>query len=468
MSNTNKRQIHRYDPVSGDYIDSFDSSYHANRETGVDHSHISKAARGKRYTAGNYLWSFEKEENFHDTNAIDRFAAARGIDPSEITKTKIYQTVSGEDRISVETNRERVKSPKEIEVETFQKKQKLLQRKQDENRVLNKHFREYARIENTLTSLNEELIKILNQESFKPITYEHPKRKGTVLVVQVTDLHFNELVEMPDNEYGFVVGAKRMQKYADKVRMIAQTFDVSEIVVTLTGDLLNSDRRLDEQMHMATNRVKASFIATQILYHFLQDINRTANLSILSVSGNESRIRDDFGMSEILMSDNYDYLIFNMLKQLFNSSKGVKFIEGDPVEQVINVNNCNILVTHGTSIKEGQGAMQQVFGKYAAKGILLDYAIFGHIHFTNITDIYSRSGSLIGNNVYSDRSLNLVTKASQVIHVIESDGTIDSIKIGLQFVGDYQGYDIKDDLTAYNSRLEDNTKQRETIVKVVI
>ncbi|KKK51450.1 hypothetical protein LCGC14_3114790, partial [marine sediment metagenome] len=135
---------------------------------------------------------------------------------------------------------------------------------------------------------------------------------------------------------------------------------------------------------------------------------------------------------------------------------------------VINVNNSNILITHGTGIKEGQSAMQQVFGKYAAKGILLDYAIFGHIHFTNITDIYSRSGSLIGNNVYSDRVLNLITKASQVVHIVEVDGTINSLKVGLQYASDYEGYDIQDDLEAYNSKLADNTKQRTTIVKVVI
>jgi len=249
---------------------------------------------------------------------------------------------------------------------------------------------------------------------------------------------------------------------------MAKVYNVSNIVVALTGDVINSDRRLDEMMHMATNRTKASLIATQILFHFLQDINRAANLRVVSVSGNESRIKDEWGLSEMTMSDNYDYLIFNMLKMLFKDSKGVTFIEGDPVEQVINVNNSNILVTHGTGIKEGQGPMQQVFGKYAAKGILLDYAIFGHIHFTNITDIYSRSGSLIGNNVYSDRGLNLITKASQVLHVIETDGTINSLKVGLQYASDYEGYDIQDDLEAYNSKLADNTRQKTTIVQVVI
>jgi predicted phosphodiesterase len=464
-----QKSVHQYDKETGNFIVSFESVSLAASLSGADGSHIRKAALGERVSAGGYKWSYECADNIGETNVVNLYALQRGIDPSTIVRSRITESRDGSDRISIETkSKPSQQSIDDLSVEVFQKKQKVLQRKTDELNVTKKYFREYARVENTLTALNEALNEQLTNQTFKPITYEHPDKNGTVLVVQVTDLHFNELVEMPDNEYGFVVGAQRLQKYANTIHKIAKTYDVSEIVVALTGDVINSDRRLDEKLHMATNRTKASIIATQILYHFLQDINRAANLNVVSVSGNESRVNEEWGMSEVTMSDNYDYLVFNMLKMLFKESKGITFVEGDPVEQVINVNNSNILVTHGGGIKEGQAAMQQVFGKYAAKGILLDYAIFGHIHFTNITDIYSRSGSLIGNNVYSDRSLNLITKASQVVHIIEKDGTINSLKVGLQYAGDYKGYDIKDDLKAYNSKLADNTKQRTTIVKVVI
>jgi len=463
------RVIHQYELESGKYVDSYNNAENAARATGGDQSHIRKAAKGKRNQAANFQWSYELAENFIETNPVERYAEARGIDPSTITKISVRTNKDGSDNIALEARPK--PSPKtnlEATAEAFQTKQKALQRKTDTLNVINKNFREYARVENALTALNEALNEQLTNQTFKPITYKYPDKEGTVLIVQVTDMHFNELVEMPDNEFGFKVGAQRLQKYAHTIHQMAKVYECTDIVVALTGDIINSDRRLDEKLHMATNRTKASLIATQILFHFLQDINRVANLKIVSVSGNESRINEEFGLSEMTMSDNYDYLVFNMLKMLFKDSKGIEFIEGDPVEQVINVNGSNVLVTHGTGIKEGQGPMQQIFGKYAAKGILLDYAIFGHIHFTNTTDIYSRSGSLIGNNVYSDRSLNLVTKASQVLHVIEKDGTINSLKVGLQYAGDYEGYDIEDDITAYNAKLADNTRQRTTIVQVVI
>jgi predicted phosphodiesterase len=461
-----KKPVYRYSK-DGNYLSDYSSIANAAEIFGCDESTIRKAAINATLSIG-YLWSFELADSFSETSRIDRFAEARGIDPDQIVKAKIYQTVAGDDRISIETKRPPNIGDKQLETEEFQKKEKALQRKKDELNVTKKHFREYARVENVLTALNEALIEQLTSDSFKPITYEHPDTEGTVLVVQVTDAHFNELVEMPDNEYGFVVGAKRLQKFAHKIRRMAEMYKTKKIVLALTGDLINSDRRLDEIMHMSTNRTKAALIATQILYHFIQDINRVANISIVSVSGNESRIKDEWGLAELTMSDNYDYMITNMLKLLFKDAKGITFVDGDPVEQVIHVNNSNILVTHGTTIKEGQGPMQQIFGKYAAKGVLLDYAIFGHVHFTNITDIYSRSGSLIGNNVYSDRGINLVTKASQVIHIVEPDGGIDSLKVSLQYHGGYEGYDIKDDLDAYNAKLADNTKPRETIIKVVV
>jgi len=461
------KPVYQYD-LNGNYLQSYPSITDAAKAVNRNESSIRAAAKEKSRISAECLWSFHKRASYFDTDIIDDFITSCNIPPNEVVGTSIRQTKNGQELIGIQTKRIPQLSDEDLKAGAFASKSKLLQRKTDELRVVKKEFRESARVENTLIALNESLIQILSQETFKPLTYEHPQKEGPMLIVQVSDLHFNELINLPDNVYGFEVGAKRLQKYADKIRRLILNYNVKSVLIALTGDMINSDRRLDEMMNQATNRMKASILATKILWHFIQDINRVANVSILSVSGNESRIREEHGMSELLMSDNYDFLIFNMLKVMFRNGSGVKFIDGDPVEQVININGSNILIAHGTTIKEGQAFMQQVFGKYAAKGILLDYAIFGHVHFTNITDIYSRSGSLVGNNVYSDRYLNLVTKASQVLHVIEKDGSIDNIKISLQYFDGYQGYDIKDDTDAYHSVCRDNAREKETIIQVVI
>lgn len=261
------KPIHEYD-LDGRYLNSFDSVIDASRLSGVDESNLRKAAIGIRNTAGNRRWSYHKVDFLEDLGVIDQFITDMGINPHEVVKTRIHQIASGEERISVETVKKA--TIEDIRNNMMIGKLKQLQRKTDETRVLRKEFREQARIENALTALNETLNELLTNQTFKPITYEHPENEGAVLIVQVSDAHFNELVTLPDNLFNFVVGAKRLQKYAGKIRKFGEIYKVKNIVLALTGDIINSDRSLDEMMNQSTNRMKAAIIATQILYHFIQ------------------------------------------------------------------------------------------------------------------------------------------------------------------------------------------------------
>jgi hypothetical protein len=180
------KMIYQYDAESGDYITWFPTVAEAARTTGVDPSHIHKVAKGIRVSAGNFSWSYQKADNYIETSPLERYALQRGIDPDEITKVAVRETRDGTNLYTIESKpKPSEKQVKEATVEAFQKKQKALQRRMDENRVLNKNFREYARVENTLTALNEALILQLRSDEFKPITYEHPKKEGTVLVKKV-------------------------------------------------------------------------------------------------------------------------------------------------------------------------------------------------------------------------------------------------------------------------------------------
>jgi hypothetical protein len=119
---------------------------------------------------------------------------------------------------------------------------------------------------------------------------------------------------------------------------------------------------------------------------------------------------------------------------------------------IVSVNNCNFLLTHGESIKQGdsQGSIQKLIGKFNIKGYTIDYVLFGHIHFTNMTDIYGRSGSLVGSNGYSDRALDLITRAAQNMYIIDGNKNINGFKFNLQNTEGVEGYPIENDLDAYD------------------
>lgn len=349
------------------------------------------------------------------------------------------------------------------------KLKKSLIRTRDLNRVINKENREFYRVINTLEELNKAVVEKFDEIDFKTASPRNVFTSGDILLVQLSDTHFNELVDLPNNRYDFEIAGKRLSKYFMKIENVAINRKISRVVLAITGDLINSDRRLDEITSAATNRTKASLIAVSLLQHFINDLVTIAPVDVAYVTGNESRVKEEWGLSDFTMTDNYDTAIFNMLKLVFKNTKFVNFIDSNPVETVLNINGKHILMMHGTTIKKDtQAGIQQIIGKYSAKGIAIDYVIFGHIHFANITDLFGRSGSLVGNNVYSDYGINLVTRASQNTYIVSQDGDIDSFRFELDKTDSIKGYNVQDDLEAYNAKSASKLYQGMEIVKIII
>jgi predicted phosphodiesterase len=358
----------------------------------------------------------------------------------------------------------------EIEDENI-KLAKQVQKFRDTNRIERGSWRKFARVQNAVEELNQQLINKFDEVDFTFRTKVHEHKGKHAMVVQVSDLHFNELVDLPHNKYDFRIAAKRLKKYATEVKRIAKLYGITRIVVAFTGDLMNSDRRLDEILHQASSRAKASLMGSRLLQLFLLDLNEVANITVCGVSGNESRHKEEIGYSDSIVSDNYDFVIYNMLKMIFRGHKGIKFVDGqNPKEMLITVNNVNFLLTHGESIKQGdsQGSIQKLIGKFNVKGYQVDYVLFGHIHFTNMTDIYGRSGSLVGSNGYSDRALDLITRAAQNTYIIDDEKNIHGLKFNLQNVENIKGYEIEDDLEAYSVESLGKSAVKEQEIRVIV
>ena len=341
---------------------------------------------------------------------------------------------------------------------------KKAQKYQDINRIERKTFRNVAQLSNALEELDKKLIDLLEKKSLSKFVVSHKAKKDCgVGIIQISDAHFNELVNMKSNKYDFIIASKRLQKLAHKAKKYFSNIGVKNIVLALTGDLLNSDRRLDEKLNMATNRTNAMFLAVDILQCFLLDLNKDFNIAVASVSGNESRVGEEWGWSNMIVEDNYDYAIFKILKLLFKNSKGIEFIDGNGVEQVININGRNILITHGINIPTNnlEKEVQKIKGRYADdEDTILHYIIFGHTHSARIGDTYARSSSLSGGNEYSSRGLNLSGKASQNIFFVSCSGELDGLKVDLQNYEDFEGYITQDLGDCYNTKSKKKLKEK--------
>ena len=342
------------------------------------------------------------------------------------------------------------------------------QKAQDVSRIERKGFREHARIENAVEEYSKELKTLFEKNKLHKLTKKHKSSSKAVGVIQFSDVHFNELVDLKNNKYDFKVAAQRCQHFVTKAKEYFRMAKITNVVVALTGDLLNSDRRLDELLNQATNRAKATFLSVDIMQQVILDINKQFNVSVASVVGNEGRANKELGWSNAVATDNYDYTIYNCLRYLFKDSK-VNFIDGDPSEIVIDVAGQNLLMLHGHGGLKGgiERAINQIMGRYASQGIEVNYVIFGHVHSARVGDNYSRSSSMVGANDYSEKALNLTGRASQNCYIFYDNGNRDGIKIDLQNVNN-KGYEIDKSLEAYNAKSANKTKNTETIFKVVV
>jgi len=341
---------------------------------------------------------------------------------------------------------------------------KQKQRLQDLQRIERKSFREHTRLENALVEYNNELINILHEHSLNTKVKIHKDKTKGALIVQIADTHFNELVDLDCNKYDFNIASKRLEKFAHYIKKYVTFYNVKNVLIAITGDLLNSDRRLDEKLSMATNRAKATFLGTHLLKHFILDINQVANISVACVTGNESRVNEELGWVDIVASDNYDFTIFEMLRLLLPD---ITFIRGSSLELVVNVANQNVLLIHGHQLgKMDSNQVGKVISKYARKGTTIDFIICGHLHETMITDTLARSSSLVGANAYSENALNLYSRAAQNIYVMMDDGRHD-IRIDLQH-SNFKGYPIDLELASYNAKSLEKTYKKETVFKIIV
>lgn len=344
-------------------------------------------------------------------------------------------------------------------IRTQQKNQKL----RDQLNLQRKMVRESGRGVNVLEELNIELVKTMGRHDMSRFARAHHQQSGSgsVAVLQLSDVHFGEIVDsLKSNKYNFQVASARLRQYVDKARCYFKASGVTSVLVAMTGDMINSDRRLDEVTTNADNRSKIIFTAVDILNQLILDLNQDFNVSVASICGNESRLGKDIGWVNFMASDNFDYTIHNILSYMHRESSGITFIKmDDPLECLVDVGGQHFLLVHGHNGLAKTARMEtevaKIRSKYANHGINVRMVICGHIHQAFVSDIFARSSGLPGSNAFSDNGLNLVGRASQNVHIVHQNGNIDSIKVDVQEIDEDHYYPYNLDTEAYKPKPRD-------------
>ena len=341
------------------------------------------------------------------------------------------------------------------------------QKTQDLNRIERKTWRENTRYTNAIEELSLAIldkVEKLEKSKIEPIV---KSPDGDFGIIHLSDLHFGEGVDLDNNKYNWEIAGKRLRKYITESMRIFDAYNIKDVLVVMTGDLVNSDRRLDEVLSNVDNRASIVVGAVQILQQLLTELATKYHISVVSTWGNESRRLQEIGYSKELASDNYDHTIYQLLKGYF-LGQPIDFL-GEGLEVLINYKGTNIYATHGhTYSGDLEKAINQVKSKYSGEGFTIDYFLSGHIHNSRIGYDYSRAGSLTGNNAYNFNALHINGRATLNTTVFMKNKDRLGFVVDLQNTDGIIGYDIKELLQEYHTKSKEKTQTNTTILKVVV
>lgn len=342
----------------------------------------------------------------------------------------------------------------------------------DEGRITRGEDRTEMRAESAIKKLNEgvlDALKVLGKKMPKG------KRRGgklkeskPVAVLQLSDHHLNELISTPSNTFDFEVASKRLQLMAAKAKRYCKSAGVEKVVVVFLGDLINSDRRIDEITNMATNRSRAMVLAVHLYQQFICDLREDFFVDVFSITGNEGRAKQELSWSDPGVTDSYDASIGWMLKMVMTQvpDKGLRFHEPQGNMAVFSVHQETFLGIHGHQLNfNDQKKVQALIGQQSAlNGTRITHVLGGHIHSAMVSDFATRNSSLSGGNAYSEEALGFCSKASQNMHLVFPEtrgcpGGLDGIKLDLQDVTGVDGYPIVEALAEHSARGSDKAAQ---------
>lgn len=258
------------------------------------------------------------------------------------------------------------------------------------------------------------------------------------LCIVLSDQHIGEIVgkDVVQNEYNYKVALKRLDKFLEAILTFPK--QSRKINVMQCGDMLKG------LIHGGLYNTEGSFIesiATAVdynvyLYQVLSEVYEEVN--IYSITGNHDRVTEDPSNSNKSLDFTrlVDKMVAKQLKAL--GIKNVKLFVTDTPYQLINVNNSNLLMFHGDTVRKYNpaDANQRSLLQDLCLGTFKQpykHAVSGHTHsFSACHNQYGGmsivNGTLVGSNAYGVSNGMRDIVPSQTIFYVDQEGELEFIQ----------------------------------------
>lgn len=312
------------------------------------------------------------------------------------------------------------------------------QANQDLLREINKIYRDMSRS----AVLADEFRNVLLDD----ITFDVPhyiyepkavseKTKG---ILVITDWHIGAVVEdVVGNNYNYEIAVKRLNELKKKTIDYCKTFNITDLYVLGLGDWI-------EHLYMRANQSQDCEFspsmqiakATKLVFELIVNLSEYVNIKFASIAGNHDRFAGN--KNESFDDDNANVVIGEGIKDMLSILKSdrIELLDVDTRAKEISleINSKRFKFLHGDL---DRGSMKRRLKDHISMhNEFIDYLVHGHLHNYYVQDddngrMVVGVGSLMGKNNYS-KALGSATDASQALIIVEEDGTVTPIRIGLQ------------------------------------
>jgi len=252
----------------------------------------------------------------------------------------------------------------DLEKESESSKIDTLRLRRERDAALN----EAARLASEIDTLRRSLEVVENVERLelappKWTAPEKPKKSAATLVLMLSDLHFDEVVN-PDevdglNAYSRTIAELRLKKWGENVVKLARhylsgvTYD--GVVVLLGGDMFSGDIH-EELSETNEEPIMASLLFWSERLAAALDLLATEfkKVHVVSVVGNHGRTSRK-PRAKLRVRTNYDWLLSQLLLRHFHKDKRMTFQIPESADALINIYGQGHLLTHGDQASGGGG-----------------------------------------------------------------------------------------------------------------
>ena len=249
------------------------------------------------------------------------------------------------------------------------------------------------------------------------LTPKRPKKSTATVLVMLSDLHLDEVVEPAEidhaNAYNRKIAEQRLGRWTEKVLEMSRDYvagiTMDGVVVCLGGDLISGDIHEELAETNETTSLDTIVYWAPILAGSLQVLaDHFGKIHVPCVVGNHGRTTRKPRM-KLRVKTNLDWLLCTMIANQVAGDDRITWDIPESADCLFEIYDTKILLTHGDQVRGGGGGLGGLFAplfRFKAKKRVnteFDLLMLGHFHTLILapTSGFVCNGSLKGPDEFS-------------------------------------------------------------------